>query len=149
MLRKKNWILLADGGHARVMERIAPFGKLKEIFNLSHTRLSPHEQGADRPGRNFESASPARHADDAPSDGHEPQKKDFAKELATLVKNAYQTKQFEELCIISPPHMLGLLRSFLNNSPVYSRIVKESHKDIIAFPLEEVQSYVDNLPAKR
>lgn len=149
MSQKKNWILLADGGNARIMERVAPFGKLKEIFHLTHTHQSTHEQGDDRPGRTFQSASPTRHAYEPPSDWHELQKEDFAKELATLVKDAYQTQKFAELSIVSPPHMLGLLRSQLNNSPVHSRIIKEADKNILSLPLKEVQDYVDNLPTKR
>lgn len=106
-----NWILLADGGNARVMERVAPFGKLKEIFQLTHPHKSTHEMGDDKPGRAFESASPTRHAYEPHTDPHELQKDNFAKELATLLKDAYQTQKFDELSIVSPPHMLGLLRS--------------------------------------
>lgn len=149
MPKKKNWILLADGGNARVIERVAPFGKLKEIFHLTHTHKSTHELGTDRPGRTFESANPTRHAIEPHTDPHEIQKDTFARELAALLKDAYQTQRFEELSIVSPPHMLGLLRSHLNNSPVHSRIIKEADKNMISMPLDQVQDYVDSLPAKR
>ncbi len=149
MVKKRNWILLADSGNARIIERVAPFGKLKEVLNLTHTHESTHEHGDDRPGRNFESASPTRHAYEPHSDWHELQKDIFAKELATLLKDAYQTQKFEELSIISPPQMLGLLRFHLNNSPVHTRIIKEADKNILAMPLEQVQDYVDSLPVKR
>jgi protein required for attachment to host cells len=149
MVKKRNWILLADSGNARIMERVAPFGKLKEVLNLTHTHESTHEHGDDRPGRNFESASPTRHAYEPHSDWHELQKDNFAKELATLLKDAYQTQKFEELSIISPPQMLGLLRFHLNNSPVHTCIIKEADKNILAMPLEQVQDYVDSLPVKR
>jgi protein required for attachment to host cells len=149
MAKKKNWILLADGGNARVIERIAPFGKLKEIFQLTHNHKPTHELGDDRPGRSFESASPVRHAIEPHTDAHELQKDIFAKELAALLNDAYQTQRFEELSIVSPPHMLGLLRSHLNHSPVHSSIVKESDKNLIALPLEKIQEHVDKLPAKR
>lgn len=149
MAKKKNWILLADGGNARVIERVAPFGKLKEIFQLTHNHKSTHEQGTDRPGRTFESASPTRHAIEPHSDAHEMQKDMFAKELAALLTDAYKTQRFEELSIVCPPHMLGLLRAHLNHSPVHSSITKESDKNLISMPLEQIQKYVDNLPAKR
>jgi protein required for attachment to host cells len=148
MAKKKIWILLADGGNARVIERTAPFGKLKEIFQLTHNHKSNHELGHDRPGRNFESASPTRHAYE-PQDVHELQKDIFAKELAALLKDAYQTHRFEELSIVSPPHMLGLLRTHLTHSPVHSSIVKESDKNLISMSLEQIQEHVDKLPAKR
>jgi len=149
MVKKRNWILLADSGNARIIERVAPFGKLKEVLNLTHTHESTCEHGDDRPGRNFESASPTRHAYEPHSDWHELQKDIFAKELATLLKDAYQTQKFEELSIVSPPQMLGLLRFHLNNSPVHTRIIKEADKNILAMPLEQVQDYVDSLPVKR
>ncbi|MCE3230671.1 MAG: hypothetical protein K0R76_1472 [Alphaproteobacteria bacterium] len=148
MPQKKNWILLADGGNARVIERIAPFGKLKEVFNLAHTHQLTHEHGNDRPGRVFESASPTHHAYEPPSDWHDLQKDVFAKELANLLKDAYESRKFDELSIVSPPHMLGLLRFHLNNSPVHSRIIKEADKNIVSLPLNKVQDYVDNLPVK-
>jgi len=149
MVKKTNWILLADGANARVMERVAPFGKLKEILQLTHAHKSTQDLGDDRPGRSFERANPTRHAYEPHTDPHELQKDIFAKELASLLKDAYQTQKFEELSIVSPPHMLGLLRSHLNNSPVHSRITKESDKNILAMPLEQIQDYVDNLPTKR
>ncbi|MBM3633217.1 MAG: host attachment protein [Alphaproteobacteria bacterium] len=148
-LKKMNWILLADGGNARVMERVAPFGKLKEIFHLSHTHKASHELGNDKPGRSFESASPARHAYEPHSDPHELQKDNFAKEIVSMLKEAFQTQKFDELSIVSPPHMLGLLRSHLSNTPVHSRITKESDKNMLGMALEQIQDYIDNLPAKR
>lgn len=146
MNKKRNWILLADGGNARIMERVAPFGKLKEVINLTHTHESTHEQGHDRPGRSFESASPTRHAYEPHSDKHELHKESFAKELATLLKNAYHTKKFDELSIFSAPHMLGLLRHHLGKNALASKIIKEYPKDILALPLGAVQDYIDNLP---
>jgi protein required for attachment to host cells len=149
MTKKRNWILLADGGNARIMERVAPFGKLKEVLNLTHTHESTHQHGNDRPGRGFESASPARHAYEPRSDWHELQKEGFAKEIATLIKDAYHTKKFEELSIFSAPHMLGLLRHHLNKNALSSKIVKEYPKDILALPLGAVQDYIDNLPVTK
>jgi protein required for attachment to host cells len=146
MDKKKNWILLADSGNARIIERVAPFGKLKEVLNLTHTHELTHEHGDDRPGRSFESASPTRHAYEPRSDWHELQKEDFARELATILKNAYETKEFEELSIFSAPHMLGLLRHHLNKSALDSKIIKEYPKDVLSLPIEALQDYIDNLP---
>ena len=52
MNQKKNWILLADGGNARVIERTAPFGKLKQIFHLTvrHCVQYKHVTLLDSPG---------------------------------------------------------------------------------------------------
>lgn len=146
MAKKRNWILLADGGNARIIERIAPFGKLKEVLNLTHTHEATHEHGDDRPGRNFESSSPIRHAYEPSSDWHELQKEDFAKEIAALLKNAYHTKKFEELSIFSSPHMLGLLRHHLSKNALSSKIIKEYPKDILSLPTSALQDYIDNLP---
>lgn len=151
MHKKKNWVLLADGGHARIMERTAPFGKLKEIHTLNHPHPSTHEQGADRPGRAFESFSPTRHAYEPHTDPHERQKDEFARELAFLLQEGYKTQQFEELHIFSAPHMLGLLRRHLHQGALdanfvkdYAHIVTEHAKDIVSLPLKEVQDYIDH-----
>lgn len=149
MHKAKNWVLLADAGNARVMERTAPFGKLKELFQLTHTHQLTHEHGHDRPGRDFESGSPMRHAYEPPSDWHELQKEEFAKELTAFLKSAYEAQKFNELSIVSPPHMLGLLRSHLNHSPIHAKIIKEAGKNLLNLPLKAVQEYIDKLPSKK
>jgi protein required for attachment to host cells len=149
MKKKRSWILLADGGNARIVERVAPFGKLKQVLNLTHTHQSTHEHGNDRPGRSFESASPTRHAYEPHTDWHEHQKEEFARELATLIKDAYHTKKFDELSIFSAPHMLGLLRHHLSKNDLASRIIKEYPKDILALPLGALQDYIDKLPVTK
>jgi len=145
MHKKKNWVLLADAGHARILERTIPFGKLNEVHTLSHSHKLTHELGRDKPGRNFERASPTRHSYELP-DQHELQKKEFAKELARIIQEGYRTNQFEELYIFSASHMLGLLRHYLNKYEASTTITKEYPKDILALPLEEIQTHIDNLP---
>ena len=149
MAKKKNWVLLADGGNARIIERVAPFGKLKQVLNLTHTHQSTHEHGNDRPGRSFESASPTRHAYEPRSDWHELQKENFAKEIAGILKNAYSSKKFEELSIFSAPHMLGLLRHHLSKNELSSKIIKEYPKDLCSLPIKALQDYIDNLPVTK
>ncbi|MBM3468074.1 MAG: host attachment protein [Alphaproteobacteria bacterium] len=149
MRKKKTWILLADGGRARIIERISPLGKLKELHSLSHTHQLSHVHGNDRPGRTFESAAPIRHAYDPSPDWHELQKESFAKELTTFLKHASHNQLFEELHIISSPQMLGYLRTHLDKNGLASKITKEDHKDLLGIPLNELPDYLDNLPPKK
>jgi len=108
------WVLLADGGNARILERIGPLGALDEIHNLTHSHESTIEHGSDRPGRAFESSGTTRHAYEPRTDWHEQQKDNFAKDIVSLLNEAHLTNKFDELYVLAPAKMLGLIRQHIN-----------------------------------
>lgn len=141
------WILLADGGSARIIERVGPFGPLDEIQSLTHAHESTSKHGTDRPGRGFESSGAKRHAYEPHTDWHEKQKDEFAKEIVNILNTAHLSKKFDELYVIAPPKMLGLLRQHIDqtNHHIGSKISKSISKDAISFTLRELENYIDNL----
>jgi protein required for attachment to host cells len=139
------WILLADGGNARVIERVGPLGKMVELHNLTHSHESTSAHGPDRPGRTFESSGPTRHAYGPHTDWHDQQKDHFAKELVHLLKDAHLNKKYDELYILAPAKMLGFIRQHINhtNQKIAPKVSKEVTKDAIALTLPELEEYLN------
>jgi protein required for attachment to host cells len=141
------WILLADGGNARIIEREGPFGNLTEIHSLTHSHMANRDLGNDRAGRGFESSGTTRHAYEPRTDWHEQQKDDFAKDIVRLLNDAHMNQKFHELYILAPAKMLGLIRQHLThvNNEMSSKVSKELSKDAIAFTLPEIKKYIETL----
>jgi protein required for attachment to host cells len=146
MQQTKLWILLADGGNARIIEREGPFGSLNEVHSLSHSHEPSREHGTDRAGRGVSSATTG-HAYESRTDWHEQQKDEFAKDIVKLLNEAHLNDQFDELYLLASPKMLGLLRHHISrtNHHIGTKVSKELSKDAISFTLPEIQKYIESL----
>ena len=145
MQQKIVWILLADAGNARIIERIGHIGGLIEIHTLTHSHESTHEHESDRPGRGFESSGATRYAYEPRRDWHEQQKDKFAKEIVTLLNEAHLNKKFDELYVLAPAKMLGLIRHHIinTNHHIGPKVSKELTNDAISFNLDDLEKCVD------
>ena len=128
--QKKRWVLVADGARARIFVRTP--GKLENALgedfignNLTDTGLT-----TDKPGRNYESSNPTRHAYQPRTDWHQYQKTLFAKEICTILEKADEQHEFDELIIICPPKTLGAFRENLSKH-IFPKITAEIGKDKI------------------
>lgn len=152
MRPKKVWILLADGGNARFIERVRPSGKLLEIQSLTHSHDLTHEHGRDRPGRGFGPGAAYHHAYEPHGDWHEQQRDNFAKEIVQVLNKAHTDKKFDELYILAPPKMLGLIRQHVTthaDHKMRAKITREISKDETHFTLNDIQKSIDGNPEKR
>lgn len=147
MQKTKLWILLADAGNARILERDGTFGALAEIHTLTHSHESNREHGSDRPGRGSESSGTARHAYEPHADWHEIQKDNFARELVQILSDAHLNKKFDELYVMAPPKMLGLIRQHITrtNNHIASKLSKEVNKDAISLTIREIEGFIESL----
>ncbi len=109
--KKKIWVIVMDGGQAKIFCGLK--NNIKFLVELTHTHESNHEHGHDRPGRSFESKSDIRHAYEPRTDWHENQKDVFVHEVCELIYQAYHQKSFDEIYLICPPKILGLMRPHL------------------------------------
>ena len=148
MRQKKVWIVLADGGTARIIERVAPFGKLLEIQNLTHSHELTHEHERGQLGRGFGLGGAYHHIYEPHTDWHEQQKDDFAKEIVNILNKAHLDKKFDELYIVAPAKKIGLIRQHIihTDPQIKAKISKEINKDEVHFALSEIQKYIDELP---
>lgn len=135
---EKTWILVADAGHARVLEQWGQTNlTLVDGLDLNHPIAKSSDMVRDSLPRTFDSVGPGRHAITPKSDPHRAEKKAFAKELAQVLDAGIGKKAYERLIIIAPPQMLGDLRPHLSDA-VKSRLERELHLDLAGAPIEEI-----------
>src|SRR5262245_44176993 len=122
----RTWVLIADGGHARVLEVDAERGGLEAQADMEMTiELPPtHELVTDRPARVYESKGHARHAKGDKADPHRELKRAFAKSVGKALQTKLADGRFERLVVVAPPPALGDLRAALPKS-VRAKVVGE------------------------
>ncbi len=107
------WILVADGGRARVYATIGPAAPLIAVpeFTLDESVAPSHELARDRPGRTFQSVGQKRSAIEPRVDPHQQAETQLAERLARDLDGALERKAFDRLVVAAPPRFLGDLRS--------------------------------------
>lgn len=105
------WIIAADGARARFF--VKEGRHIAEIpeARMDAPHLPSHKMGSDKPGRVFESASPARSAASPRVDLHQEAEDNFAREVAGILTNGAQ--QYDRILLIAAPHTLGVMRPHL------------------------------------
>jgi protein required for attachment to host cells len=146
MKHTRTWILIADGGRARILETT---GKRQDMHLVagSQSRLynpPSHEQGRDAPGRVYESVGHARHAIEARNDPHTALEALFTSQLATMLADHSAKEAFDRLVVIAPATMLGNLRKMIKPE-VRDKIVAEIDKDLTRVPNNEIASHIENV----
>jgi protein required for attachment to host cells len=139
MKSKKTWVLVADGGRARVLEQSGDKERLTlvEGMDFEHPIPKSSDLGRDRLPRTFDSVGPGRHAITPKSDPHRAEKKDFAKELADLLDASLAKHAYDHLIVVAPPQMIGDLRPALSEA-VRSRVKQELLLDLADAPILEI-----------
>jgi protein required for attachment to host cells len=141
----RTWVLIADAGHARVLEGRGPGRGLKAVPDMTFDNPRPeHVPGGGERGRSFESASSARHAIEPTSDPVRLDQARFAAELVGRLDERRVAKAFERLIIVSPAKMMGDLRQALGDA--LGRMVDgEVIADLTRVPDHEVAAHLDGV----
>ncbi|WP_072392333.1 host attachment protein [Hyphomicrobium sp. CS1GBMeth3] len=139
MKSKKTWVLVADAGHARVLEQSSQKSGLAVVegLDIEHPIAKSSDMVRDALPRTFDSVGPGRHAIAPKSDPHRAEKKNFAKELALTLDAGLAKKAYDDLIIVAPPQMIGDLRPLLSDA-VRSRLTRELRLDLADAPLTEI-----------
>lgn len=146
MASSYGWILVADGSHARFFSIDRPRGPLQAAVasDLIHDRSPSRELTSDRPGRSFDSTTPARHAMEEPTDPHRHEKQVFAREIVAILDKHYKQQAFEHLYLVAPPTMLGDIRAALGQA--LSKIVAgDLAKDFTRLKVDDLASRLQPL----
>lgn len=109
---QRTWIVVADGGHARILESGEPHSGV--ILRLEANSLAPKTAGklaADRLPRTQESAGSARHAIEPRLSLKDHEKRVFAERLVGYLKGSVGS--FDQLVLVAPVRFLNLLRDSL------------------------------------
>ncbi len=102
------------------------------------------QQGTDRPGRSFSSASPRR-SSLGETDLHDEAKKDFARSALKHLQQHHEN-QGGEVIVFAAPSVLGDFRKHCPDH-LRSAIVAEIDKDVVNHPPVEIAAIIDALEA--
>lgn len=143
-LKTGAWILVADGEKALFLENIGD----ERNYNFSVVRKEEQdnpansEQGTDAPGRFNDGPSVQRSAMET-ADWHELNKIRFAAELSEMLYLRAHAGRFQEIALVAPPQILGVLRQELH-SEVTEKVVAEIPKTLTNVPVDEIEKHVEN-----
>lgn len=132
------WILLAEEGRARLLEREERDSPLSEgeAFTNPAGHMHESELTSDLPGSSS-AAGAGRHNVDTDQGPKAHSREVFAKMLADRLDDARVEHLCERLVLIAPPRFLGLLRKHLGDNT--ARIVeREIGKNLVRHSLDEV-----------
>jgi protein required for attachment to host cells len=142
--RKTNWIVVADGSHARILANRGPGTGLTLVaeHNSAEARAQTSELGSERPGRTHESASAARHAVEPRVDWHRQEKERFVARVAGELTAARD--QFDALILVAPPRVMGELRRELDGQ-LKDKISAELQKDLTWVSVPELSGHLGDV----
>lgn len=143
MTAPRIWIVVADGETARIYSALGRTARLEQALPYELRMPDPptREQGADKPGRVFDSHGAGRHAIQPHADWHREAKHQFAREIAELLKRKAQEDQFDELVVVAPPPVMGDLRKDFDEH-TKARVKAEVTKDLTKLSPTELQDYL-------
>jgi protein required for attachment to host cells len=127
------WVLVADGGHVKVLEWRGPRLTLLNDLTLAIDLPPSHNLVSDRPGRSFESQGRARHAIVGRSDPHRRLKREFAKQIAHMLAKELTAKRYERLVVVAPPATLADLRNAYSKT-MREKVIGEFAHDLVKLP---------------
>ncbi len=136
------WVVVCDGRKALILENIgdAVFPNLQTKEVHSQKNPSTHEQGADAPGRSFNSVGQTRSAVEQ-TDWHDQAERQFLQDLSGRLDAAIGAGETNSIILVAPPRALGMIR------PSYSpalrgAIHKEVDKDLVKMPVHEIEKHL-------
>lgn len=134
---ERRWIVVADGGAARVMALTAERNGLAVLHEMESAdrHSKTHDMVSDRPGRAFESASPTRHGVEAKTDPHALAKERFVEAVAGWLNG--QASAFDDLVLLVTPAQAGTLTGALLPA-VRERVRETITKDLVKTPNPEI-----------
>jgi protein required for attachment to host cells len=133
------WIVVADGGQARVLGVTGDrrgLVMLREMSSVDAHRRT-QELVSDRPGRSFESGATARHAIAPRQDAHAVARQRFIGQVAQMLMEDNRARQFDELVLIIAPGLSATLRDALDEA-TRARVRETLVKDLTKVPLRDI-----------
>lgn len=141
MKGKVTWVLVADGGQAKVFEHLGPGKGLRAVAGLSFEdeHLQAREIVSDRPGRSFSSVGHGRSAMQPSSDPVALRERRFVEHLADVLAERLAAGAFSRLIVAAAPTALGDLRPALGK-PLRDVIMLELPKDLTKLSTPDLEA---------
>lgn len=141
------WLLAADSSRARIFELSASDGHLQEVEDMLNPegRLTDQEINAEPKDRFFGKGSQVGSTDQRTEEPTQHAAAQFSKQVARRLDAARSEHKFDKLCVVAPPHMLGLLRENLSKE-VQKMVEEEIPKDIAGMKEHDMEAYLRKYP---
>ena len=145
---KTTWILIADASRARILKNDGPGFGVDAVDDMIFQGENRKLQDilADKPGRSFDSAGGGRHAMEYKSDAVHEDERAFAATLMSVLQEAHDRKDYDQLILIAPPKMLGDLRAVLPGA-LKAVTCAEINKDLTQIPNGEMADHLKDVLA--
>ena len=146
MKSKHTWIVIADGGRARVLERTGGEHDLSVVEDMTMTAELPRSSslGSDRLGRSHESVGAVRHAIEPHCDPHDKLKREFLGRLVERLDERFGAAEFDRLGVGAPPTALGQIRMLLTDR-LRAAVAGEIAKDLTKTPIADLADHLDEV----
>lgn len=143
---ERTWVVLADGGHAKVMQYDLPQGDLEMVPDgqFDQPNLPSRELVTDGPARGFVGTSTyaARGTIGSSADPHEHEEARFVARVAHFLDA--HVEDYDNLIVVAAPKALGTLRQKFSSN-VQKKVCAQLDKDLVQRPLDEVRQQVQQL----
>ncbi len=143
------WVLVADGGRARVLANDGPGRGLKPALNYEFAAIHPLARDivSDRQGRQADRVAGGgggRHAMESRTAPQRQLEQDFARTLARFLDKEAMKKRYQRLVLVAPPRTLGDLRAEL---PRHARaaVTAELDKDLVRLDDADVARHLSEV----
>jgi protein required for attachment to host cells len=142
--KQKTWIVIADGSHARIYERVGRAADLALVLERDdpEARKRTSDLVSDTRGRSRGSAGGPHHGMDLKLTPHQHLENVFVRNLADEIDQAMNEKKFERLILAIPPKALGEMRAALSQG-ARERVVAEFNKELVSLGAKELVAYID------
>jgi len=137
------WVLVADGGKARIFEFRKKPADFREVQTLASEARHKRNRDmvSDGSGRSFHVQGPASHSKQPRSEPRELVEQEFSRVLVDRLETAASMKAFDRLMIFADPKTLGRMRPQMS-SLLKDRIIDEVHLDLVGMPLEAMRKRI-------
>ena len=137
---KRQWILLANASHARLLSRDSATDPLVQFATLEHpeSRLKASQLADDRPGHEATDNSSGGNRYEPRSDVRRKEHQRFAREIAQRLDTGLAAGQFSALWLFASSPFLGELKAQLSDA-VNKRVHLALDSDLTALGLAEIE----------
>jgi len=142
-------IVVSDSSHARFFTAATASADMVEIEDLTHPEARQHASDitSDLPGKQHAGNVSGHHRVDTTSDPHKQEVIQFAREVASQLREKLMRNEFSHLVIVAEPSFLGVLRNELDEQ-VKKVVTLEVDKNLTRHSLEDIRSHLPTvLPA--
>lgn len=142
------WVLVTNGGQARILENAGPGKGLVPVKGLAFedSHLKAQDIVTDRPGRSFSSVGHGRSAMEPKTNPVDQREAEFVRALADVLEEKRGEGAFSRLIIAAAPNALGDLRPALSEG-VRKTIISELPKDLTNIPTADLGKHFDGILA--